>query len=185
MKKPTVLINRKDKKKPDSTIEIIDTKNSNVNSGSDTSKNIKDVEVRHELSTEDLYARELEIVIDEYMKFTRTYKQISKQLINPIKMKKNAGAIYLNLANQSQHFNQIISTFKERAVPTDDLKEIHQQMIEALSYIETYNNEFPELMKSGNFKRIHEVSKGLDEGHKGIKSVFLALEEREKTIERT
>lgn len=131
------------------------------------------------LSQEDLYAKELGFVLDGYAEFTKVYKEVSKLMMNPIKMRKQAGTIYERLSRLSQQFNQVIVKFKKRAVPPEDLQEIHKKMVESLHYFEVYNNEFPELMRKGNFKRINEVSRGLETGHKGIKAVFEALEERE------
>ena len=170
-KKINITINREDKKKKvaEDNPVVIDNKESND----------EGVEAKP-LLAEDLYAKELEIVLEEYIKFTKTYKDISKQMMNPIKMRRKADKIYEQLSQLSLHFNLIIKTFKDRAVPTEDLQSIHEQLLKALGYFEVYNNEFPDLMMNGNFKRINEVSKGLDLGHKGIKDVFVALEERER-----
>lgn len=170
-RKIKIKINREDKKE-----HVIEEDKNNIDSEVD---DIQDVEVTP-LSGEGLYAKELEIVLEEYIKFTKTYKDIAKQLMNPIKMKRNAEKIYKQLSDLSVRFNMTINTFKERAIPTDDLQEIHNKLIKSLEYFEIYNDEFPELMMNGDFKRINEVSKGLDLGHKGIKEVFDELEEREK-----
>lgn len=133
-----------------------------------------------QLDKEDLYAKELELVFDNYVLFAQTYKGVSKQLTNPIKMKKHADKIYNELAELGVQFNRTIKSFKDNAVPPEDLTEIHKTLIESLNYFEEYNNEFPELILSGNFKRIKNISKRLDLGYKGIKDVFVALEERER-----
>ena len=132
------------------------------------------------LSEEDLYAREFELVLEGYMEFTQTYKAVSKQMMNPLKMRKNAGKIYEDLNRLSQKFNRIIHDFENRAVPPADLKEIHEKALTSLAHFEVYNNEFPDLMLSGDFKRINQLSKGLEAGHRGIKEIFEELEEREK-----
>lgn len=131
------------------------------------------------LSAEDVYAQELGVVLEGYAQFTKTYKEISKMMLNPIKMRKQAGVIYDRLSRLSKQFNQVIASFREKAIPPEDLQAIHEQMLDALHHFEVYNNEFPDLMRKGNFKRINEVSRGLDTGHKGIKAVFESLEERE------
>ncbi len=175
MKKINITINRGDKKQHPVEVEPVKEVVS-----SEEPLSIESNDSVQPPTDEDLYAKELEIILEEYIKFTKTYKDITKQMVNPIKMRKNAGKIYKQLSDMGHHFNQIVATFKERAKPADDLQEIHEQLLTSLSYFEVYNNEFPDLMRKGNFKRINEVSRGLDTGHKGIKAVFDALEEREQ-----
>lgn len=176
MKKVRITFNRKDKQEEMNEAAVPEVvKNEEVPFGEPK----EETKLDSVLSEEDQYAKELEPVLEEYISFAQTYKKISKQMMNPIKMRKNAGNIYQQLSKMSEGFNKVIANFKEQAVPPEDLQEIHEKMIESLNYFEVYNNEFPTLMKSGNFKRINEVSKGLDKGHRGIKEVFAQLEERE------
>lgn len=183
MKKVNISVNRKDKKgtkliEEESVVETAkDLETESIEQMTEPEEKSSE---QTTLSGEDLYAKEMEKVLDAYIEFAQTYKQISKKLLNPIKMRKQAGVIYQQLSKLSSNFNQVITQFKEKAVvPTEDLQPIHDKLLESLAYFEVYNTEFPTLMRSGNFKRINEVSKGLDKGHKGIKEVFAALEERE------
>lgn len=134
-----------------------------------------------ELSEEDLYAKEFELVLEEYIKFTQAYKEVSKQMMNPLKMRKNAGKIYEDLNRLSQRFNRVIDSFEDRATPPADLKEIHEETLDCLDHFYVYNEEFPELMVNGDFKRINKLSKGLEKGHKGIQRVFDRLEKYEES----
>lgn len=175
-KKITITINREDKKQ----LKLKEEEKKVIKE-----TNLETKEQPDNLSGEELYAKEIGIVLDEYIKFTQAYKKVSKMMMNPFKMKKQAGAIYKELDNLSKRFNEVIHTFKGRAVvPTEDLQPIHEKLLDSLSYFEVYNNEFPELMRNGNFKRLHEVSQGLDKGNKGLKEVFDLLEEREKNKDK-
>lgn len=179
MKKVNITINRADKKQKQESVAAEPIQETVQEPLISEEPVTNEAVVEEVLSAEDLYAKELGFVLDGYSAFTKAYKEVSKMMMNPIKMRKQAGAIYERLSRLSQEFNHVIATFKERALPPEDLQEIHGQLMEALHHFEVYNNEFPDLMRKGNFKRINEVSRGLDTGHKGIKAVFEALEERE------
>jgi len=141
-----------------------------------------DVESTHTspLTAEVLYAKELESLLDSYIEYTATYKKISKMVMNPIKMRKQAMAIYKQLSELGERFNEAIYAFREKAVvPSEDLQPIHDKILDSLGYFEVYNKEFPELMRGGNIKRVHQLSQGLEKGQRGMKEAFDALEERE------
>lgn len=175
-KQVNIHINNREKE-DDQVISLVEEEGVSLNSSKSEMNELV------EFSEEDLYVKELEIILEEYMKFTKTYKEISKQMLNPFKMKKNAGKIYEDLTKLSLHFNLTIGTFRNQAIPPEDLLDIHEDLLVALDFFETYNSEFPDLMRQGNFRRINEVSHGLDKGHKGIKEVFIALEKRENEKE--
>lgn len=186
MSKVKKIFSKKEKSKREEKIEIGDVKENSYNQlvkSTETcywSINVNSVEtVENSEENEVFYANQIEDVLDEYIVFSETYKKISKQMLNPIKMKKNAVSIYMQLNEMGSKFNSVIAKYATTAKPTEDLKDVHVLLLESLSYFVVYNNEFAEVMKNGNFKRINELSKGLEKGQSGIREVFEKLEERE------
>lgn len=130
------------------------------------------------------YIRALEIVLDEYTRFTEIYKGVVKLAKNPFKFRKQARPVFLRLTKAGESFNRVISQFKAKANPPEDLKKLHEDLLQSLHEFEVFNIEFPKLAKEGNLFRITELSKGLDRGQKGIQSFFFALDVREKRKEQ-
>lgn len=182
MKEVNIQVHRGDKREvtiEEGGIGISSLKEENLSKlrNEDTSSEVKN----EEISSEEQYVHELEKVFDAYVHYSKEYKRISKQLMNPWKARKLAGQFFRQIIELGNSFNQSIATFKELAlVPTEDLQPIHEKLLESLDYFVVYNNEYPDAIQKGNFKRITELSKGLDKGQKGIKEVFELLEEREK-----
>jgi hypothetical protein len=133
-----------------------------------------------EPDTETLYALELDKLLDEYTNFTRAYKDITRLTRNPFRLRKQAASIFKRLIEVGEAFNARIKTFRKNAVPPDDMKELHETLLESLKEFENYNWELPKLAAKGSLPKIIELSKGLERGQKGVQSFFKALEEREK-----
>ncbi|WP_147402807.1 hypothetical protein [Caldibacillus debilis] len=139
---------------------------------------------QQEPDPETRYALEVEKLLDEYTHFSQSYKDVARLIKNPIRFRRQAGVIFQQLIRVGKAFNARIQTFREEAIPPEDMKQMHENLLESLREFETYNREFPKLAARGNLPRIIELSKGLERGQKGLQSFFEALEEREKRKER-
>lgn len=128
---------------------------------------------------ESSYVHELDKLLDEYTYFAKTYQELSRFIKNPLRLRKKAGELFQRLLQVGESFNERIISFKENAVPPEEMKELHDDLIQTLEIFKNYNNEFPDLVKSGNVMKIFELTKDLEKGQRGLQLFFNKLEERE------
>lgn len=96
-----------------------------------------------------------------------------------MRLRKKAGELFQRLLQVGESFNERIISFKVNAVPPEEMKELHDDLIQTLEIFKNYNNEFPDLVKSGNVMKIFELTKDLEKGQRGLQLFFNKLEERE------
>lgn len=128
---------------------------------------------------ESSYVHELDELLDEYTHFVRAYQELVRFIKNPLRLRKKAGELFQRLLQVGESFNERIISFKENAVPPEEMKELHDDLIQTLEIFKNYNNEFPDLVKSGNVMKIFELTKDLEKGQRGLQLFFNKLEERE------
>lgn len=128
---------------------------------------------------ESSYVHELDKLLDEYTHFVRAYQELVRFIKNPLRLRKKAGELFQRLLQVGESFNERIISFKENAVPPEEMKELHDDLIQTLEIFKNYNNEFPGLVKSGNVMKIFELTKDLEKGQRGLQLFFNKLEERE------